>query len=266
MWECHARRIMGTMPEAKPISPPPLALLALEGRAVLEYGAMLAASPMLALSPRGDGHPVLVLPGFLASDRSTRPLRAFLRGRGYRTYGWRRGTNLGPWPDVLPALEARLRDLALRHERKVSLVGWSLGGVFARALARGAPGAVRQVITLAAPLRAFHANNLGRLFRSGPRAQQAMPEILARAQEPLPVPTTAIVSRSDGIVAWQSCTEEPGPLRETVEVRSSHCGMGHHPAALLIVADRLAQAEGVWRPFREGMRGRWPLEGRTVVL
>jgi len=253
------------MPEAEPISPPSLALFALEGRWVLELGALLAAWPVLALSPRGDGHPVLVLPGFLASDRSTQPLRAFLRSRGYTPHGWERGTNLGPLPDVLPALETRLRDLARRRDRKVSIVGWSLGGVFARALAREVPHLVRQVITLASPLRAFHANSLGRLFPSGPRARNAMPEILARAQEPLPVPTTAIVSRSDGIVAWQSCTQEPGPLRETIEVRSSHCGMGHHPAALLIVADRLALAEGAWRPFRGGAGARWPFEGRSVV-
>ena len=257
---------MGRMPETKTIAPPALALLALEGRAVLEFGALVAAWPMLTLAPRGDGHPVLVLPGFLASDRSTRPLRAFLRSRGYSAHGWRRGLNWGPWPDVLPALEARLQDLAARHQRKVSLVGWSLGGVFARALARGAPTTVRQVITLACPLRAFHANNLGRFFGSGARAQQAMPEILARAQEPLPVPTTAIVSRSDGIVAWQSCTESSGPLRETIEVRSSHCGMGHHPAALFIVADRLSQAEGGWRPFRQRARGGWPFAGRAVVM
>jgi pimeloyl-ACP methyl ester carboxylesterase len=252
--------------EPAPISPPSLALLALEGRALLELGAMFAAWPELALSPRGDGHPVLVLPGFLASDRSTGPLRAFLRSRGYTTHGWGRGTNWGVWPDVLPALEVRLRDLVLRHERKASLVGWSLGGVFARALARRAPGAVRQVITLASPLRAFHASSLGRLFRSGPHAQEAMPEILARAQEPVPVPTTAIVSRSDGIVAWESCTEEPGPQRETIEVRSSHCGMGHHPAALLVVADRLAQAEGAWRPFRESVRSRALLAARRVGM
>ena len=254
----------GAMPENKPISPPALALLALEGRAVLEFGALVAAWPVLTLSPRGDGHPVLVLPGFLASDHSTTPLRAFLRGRGYAAYGWGRGTNLGPWPDVLPTLQARLHELEARHDRKVSLVGWSLGGVFARALARETPAAVRGVITLACPLRAFHANSLGRFFGSGPRTQRAMPEILARAQEPLEVPTTAIVSRSDGIVAWQSCTEVPGPLRETLEVQSSHCGMGHHPAALRIVADRLAQPEGRWRPFREGARGRWPFEGRAV--
>ena len=256
---------MGPMPEARPISPPPLALLALEGRAVLELGALLAAWPVLTLCPHGDGHPVLVLPGFLASDRSTGPLRTFLASRGYATHGWGQGTNLGPWPDVLPALELRLRELAERHELKVSLVGWSLGGVFARALARGAPGAVRQVITLASPLRAFHANNLGRFFGSAPRAQDSMPEILARAQEPLPVPTTAIVSRSDGIVAWQSCTESKGPLRETIEVRSSHCGMGHHPAALRVVADRLAQAEGAWRPFQVRRSG-WPFNEPTVVI
>ncbi len=255
--------MMGTVPA---IAPPRLALLALEGRALLELGAMVAAWPTLARSPRGDGHPVLVLPGFLASDRSTGPLRAFLRGRGYRTHGWGRGMNLGPWPEVLPALDERLRALALRHQRKVSLVGWSLGGVFARALARRAPDSVRQVITLASPLRAFHANSLGRLFGSRAGGPQALPEIFARAGEPLPVPTTAIVSRSDGIVAWQSCTEAPGPLRETIEVRSSHCGMGHHPAALLIVANRLAQVEGAWRPFHEEASDGSSAAGRTVAL
>jgi pimeloyl-ACP methyl ester carboxylesterase len=148
----------------------------------------------------------------------------------------------------------------------VSLVGWSLGGVFARALARSCPQHVRQVVTLASPLRDFDANNLGRFFPRGPRARRALPEVLRRAAEPLSVPTTALVSRSDGIVAWQSCLEDTGPERETIEVQSSHCGMGHHPAALLVVADRLAQPEGAWSPYRPAQFSSWPFQARTVEL
>jgi pimeloyl-ACP methyl ester carboxylesterase len=254
------------MPEAEPIPPPSLALLALEGRAWLELAALLAVWPALTLAPRGDGHPVLVLPGFLGSDLSTSALRAFLRNRRHAAEPWGLGRNTGPWPETVARLETRLRDLARRHGRSVSLVGWSLGGVFARALARSCPQQVRQVVTLASPLRDFDANNLGRFFPRGRRAQRALPEVLRRAAEPLSVPTTALVSRSDGIVAWQSCLEDAGPRSETIEVQSSHCGMGHHPAALLVVADRLAQPEGAWLPYRPPPLSSWPFQARTVDL
>jgi hypothetical protein len=253
------------VPEAEPIPPPSLALFALEGRAWLELAALAVSWPALAAAPRGDGHPVLVLPGFLGGDLSTRPLRGFLRSRGHAARPWRLGVNTGPWPQTLARLERRLGDLAQRHGRAVSLVGWSLGGAFARALARSRPREVRQVVTLASPLRDFHATSLGRSFRRRPA--RALPDVLRRAAEPLAVPSTALVSRSDGIVAWQSCLDEPGPRRETLELRSSHCGMGHHPGVLLVVADRLAQPEGEWRPYRPPSASRWSLfHARSVEL
>src|SRR5918998_641019 len=132
---------------------PTLVRVLLESRAVLEFGAFAASAPALQLAPKGDGHPVLVLPGLAASDESTRPLRWFLRSRGYHTHGWRLGRNTGPSDRIRKGLRDRVRGIADQHGRPISLVGWSLGGIYAREIARLAPDAVRQVITLGSPFR-----------------------------------------------------------------------------------------------------------------
>lgn len=242
-----------------PIAPPSPLLLVLEGRAWLELAALVPALPALASAPRGDGHPVLVLPGFLADDRSTRALRWFLRDRGYHAHAWRLGRNLGPTPETVTGLVERLATLHRRHARKVSIIGWSLGGIYARELARAFPDAVRLVITLASPFRDPQATNVARLARLGlgrrPAGRPAEPE---RLRAPLPVPTTAFYSETDGIVAWESCVDDASPVAENLGVRSSHCGMGHHPTVLLAIADRLAQPEGTWQPFVPQPTGWWP--------
>lgn len=232
-------------------------LLLLEGRAVLELGAFFAAAPWLRMTARGDGHPVLVLPGLGASDVSTRPLRSFLAGRGYAVHGWGRGRNLGRRNMVDLYLVPRLKDLRQRYDRRVSVIGWSLGGIYARELAKRAPDDVRLVITLGSPFAGNpKASNVWRLFEaSSGRKVDDDPEARRRRREPPPVPTTAIFSRTDGIVAWQRCTEQEGARIENIEVQSSHCGLGHHPAVLYAIADRLAQPEGEWRPFeRSGLK------------
>ena len=227
---------------------PSAGLMALEARAWLEFASLVPALPILQAAPSGDGHPVLVLPGWLASDRSTQALRWFLRRRGYHAHGWRLGRNHGPTAEIVSGMAERLTHLRARHGRAVSLVGWSLGGIYARELARRRPDDVRQVITLASPFRDPDATNFLITRLAGARPSRP-PEVLARLRSPLPVPTTAIYSRTDGIVAWDSCVEPRGPQSESVEVRTSHCGMGHHPAALLVIADRLAQPEGAWRHY-----------------
>jgi pimeloyl-ACP methyl ester carboxylesterase len=246
------------------IAPPARHLLWLEGRALLELAGVVPALPILSRAPRGDGHPVLVLPGLGASDFSTRTLRRFLRGRGYSAHGWRLGRNLGPSPERAAAMVARLRELNERHGRRVSLVGWSLGGIYARELARRFPESVRLVITLASPFRDVDAVNIPRFLRRGAESRPLpdQGEMRSRLASPLPVPSTAIYSRTDGIVAWQSCREVEGPERESIEVASSHLGIGHHPVAMLTIADRLAQPEGTWEPFRPP-RGRWPFVPRV---
>jgi pimeloyl-ACP methyl ester carboxylesterase len=246
------------------IRPPGWGRLLLEGRAVLEVTAALAAYPFLRQAPHGDGHPVLVLPAFMTSDFSTRVLRAFLRDRGYVVHGWKRGVNRGPTPETVAHLVQRLHELQQRHGRRVSLIGWSLGGVYARELARAFPTEVRQVITLATPFRNLEAVNLPAFLLTRRRPHPDEAALRQRLQLPLAVPLTAIYSRTDGIVSWQSCVAEPGPRSESLEVAGSHIGIGHHPVVLLTIADRLAQPEGAWKPFRPPPGWAWPFVPRVA--
>jgi hypothetical protein len=219
---------------------------------VLEAASLLPALPLLAWTPRGDGHPVLVLPGFLAGDRSTRILRWFLQDRGYRPYGWELGRNTGPTPEILTGLTRHFAEVRNQHQGKVSLIGWSMGGIYAREFARRFPADVRQVITLGSPFRDPSATNVSLFIQwyLGGRLPYDTAGIRERLRTPLSVPTTSIYSRSDGVVSWRSCVEEEGPLRENVEVLGSHLGMGYNPAVLQVIANRLAQPEGAWRPYR----------------
>ncbi len=227
---------------------PSKVLMALEGgRALLELGALACCYPMLRASPRGDGHSVVVLPGLLASDAATALLRRYLREQGYDPHGWRQGLNRGPRRGVEQRMVDHLLRIVEHSGRPVSLIGWSLGGIYARELARQAPQAVRQVITLGSPLRgSAKATNAGRVYEwaSGSSARGYKPDSAAP-----PVPCTAIYSQSDGIVAWQCSLEEGGPHNESIEVRASHWGLIHHPAVLYAIADRLAQPAGIWMPF-----------------
>ena len=251
------------------ILPPAAALLALEGRVWLEFAALVPALPFLGRAPTGDGHPVMVLPGWMSTDRSTRPLRWFLRDRGYHVHGWRLGLNRGPTQEIVAALEHRFRTLRERHGEKLSLIGWSLGGIYARELARRFPDDVRQVITLGSPFRDPGATTVARLYRTRfgpPRPASDVDRERAmwrRIRAPIAVPSTSIYSRTDGIVAWRSCLHDEMPSCENIEVWSSHVGMGHHPIVLLTIADRLAQRDGHWRPYRPPAWSFWPF-GATV--
>lgn len=243
---------------AQTLRPPSRTLMFLEGRALSEFGAFLGALPLLSLAPRGDGHPVLVLPGLVASDVSTRPLRSFLSSRGYEVSGWRQGRNLGLRDGVQASMLDLLEELNDKHGRKVSLVGWSLGGLYARQLAKMMPDRVRSVITLGSPFAGDpKSTNAWRVYEmaSGQRADEADERFGGSLAQTPPVPTTAIFSRTDGICAWQGCVEKTSAQSESIEVESSHCGMGHHPAVVYAVAERLAQPEGAWKPFdRSGWR------------
>lgn len=213
-----------------------------EGRALLELGALPASIPaLLALSPRGDGQPVLTLPGLMASDASMAILRRYLRELGYSVHPWKLGRNLGPNAELRAAMMNRLEEIESRVGRRVSIVGWSLGGIYARELARRAPRLVRQVITLASP------------FAAGMRMDSRyVDEALAeRLRTPPPVPSTAIYTRHDGVVPWQTCREDEHPQTENIEVPATHIGIGVNALALYAIADRLAQPEGQWSPFEK---------------
>jgi pimeloyl-ACP methyl ester carboxylesterase len=240
-------------------------LLLLEGRAPWELAALAAASPWWSqLLPAGDGHPVIVLPGLGANDFTTAPLRRFLRRRGYEPYPWRQGFNFGPNRGrpgaVLDACADLLRATVEQHGQPVSLVGWSLGGVYARELAKQMPAQVRCVITLGSPFAGHpRATNAWRFFELVSGQSVHDDNLLAELKRAPPVPTTSIYSKTDGIVAWQCCVNDavPGTQTENIEVHASHLGMGANPVALYAIADRLAQPPGQWQPFARGGLRRW---------
>ena len=230
-------------------------LLALETRAVPEFGAFAALAPaILGCLPRGDGHPVLVLPGFVASDASTLPIRWFLRRLGYRSYGWALGPNFGPTDRVLDGIAARIGMILDRHDQPLSIIGWSLGGLYAREFARLAPDDVRSVITLGSPFQMespneTNASKVHEIMRSRYSDSVELPRLPDWTRDPMPVPATAIFSRTDGIVSWDDCIDTPTDSTENIEVYGSHCGLGHNPSALLVIGDRLSQSPNRWRRF-----------------
>ena len=230
----------------------------LEGRAPMEFFALLAALPWLARLPRGDGHPVIVFPGMGASDLTTVPLRRYLATLGYVTQAWGQGFNFGPRPGVLERCADDLGALATQHGQPVSLIGWSLGGIYARELAKLHPTLTRCVITLGTPFTGHpKATNAWRIYELLSRSKIADSRVMAEIRKPPPVPTTSIYSRTDGVVAWRCSLNEPGPLAENIEVPASHVGMGANPLALYAVADRLAQPIGAWQPFDASGARRW---------
>lgn len=225
-------------------------------RANLAWGALLRnARP-------GDGHPVLVLPGFMGGDGSTLLLRRFLTRLGYVALPWLQGTNTGR-PELLDGATRRLFRAHQSMGSQISLVGQSLGGVYAREIARSFPMAVRCVVTLGSPFGASSEEStnsaVARLFEtvSGMSVEEMraqVPQVDPRT--PLGLPSTAIYSRLDGVVDWQSCLEQETPLTENIEVVGSHSGMAMNADVLHVVADRLLQDPQRWQKFnrKAGLR------------
>lgn len=213
---------------------------------------------LLCSAERGDGHPVLVMPGFTAGDTSTALLRRHLNLLGYRALPWTLGTNTGRM-ELQDRLVARFLAISDEYEQPLSLVGQSLGGVFARELARRFPDRVRLVVSMGSPFAMGRSSGNSKvaqqLFRylSGDSADEARSmhgsSGAAAARAVPPVPCTSIYSRTDGVVAWQNCLEQPGPQTENIEVYSSHIGMAVQPSVWYAVADRLQYQASNWKPF-----------------
>jgi pimeloyl-ACP methyl ester carboxylesterase len=197
---------------------------------------------------------VLVLPGLAAGDATTWPLRKFLGSRGYEVYPWELGLNVGPRDGIVRGLAQRVREIHKEHRQKISLVGWSLGGAMARAMAVAMPDKIRSVITLGSP-HAGHprASNAWRIFEMLSGISADDPRLQAHLKRLPRVPMTSILSKSDGVVAWPMSMIPEEKLSENIEVRASHLGLGVNPVVLWAIADRLAQIEGQWKPFeRQG--------------
>ena len=235
---------------------PGLLLQLLEVRALWEHYAGVATRPFWAAAAAGDGHPVLVLPGLAAGDASTIVLRRFLRSRGFDARGWGQGINLGLRDGVIERAHDTVRKMYTESGRKVSLIGWSLGGLFARELAKLAPEMVRLVISMGSPFTGHpRETNAWRIYEFASGHKIGPHDLHLPLRTAPPVPTTSIWSRTDGVVSWHCCYESRSHHAENIVVVASHLGLGAHPATLFAVADRLAQREGEWRPFeRSGWR------------
>lgn len=228
-------------------------LVLLEGRAFFELGSFYATKRLLKkVTPDGDGHPVLVLPGFMASDASTKPLRSFLTQKGYAVHGWEMGRNLGrlAYNEIL---QQKIRDLSHQYGKKISLIGWSLGGIYSRLLANVMPEYIRQVITMGSPFRNLNRrSNAHWLYEKihDEKAGNVAKEITHLVEKLPPVPFTAIYTKTDGIVSWDNSIEvQESDMAQNIRVEGSHCGLGHNPIVLFCIADRLAQAEQDWQKF-----------------
>ncbi len=229
-----------------------------ECRALVEFMSIAPARPLLKLAPRGDGQPVLVLPGFFASDGLTATLRRFLVGKNFNASGWGEGRNPGINEALYQRLESRVKQHADDEGSTVSLVGWSLGGIYARLLAQRVPEYVRQVVTMGSP---FSMDQYGAVNGAVERLYQAVNP--GQGQDPMleyselwraapAVPSTSIFSRGDGVAHWSYCVDEEDENTENIVLPGSHLGMTHNPLYLYCVAERLSQPEGQWRPFGIG--------------
>ncbi|MEP3050479.1 MAG: alpha/beta fold hydrolase [Erythrobacter sp.] len=249
-------------PGARP--PHPFWTLA-EGRALFELGAFYASRPLLRSLPPGDSHPVITLPGFLASNTSTVPMRDLLSELGYQTHGWDSGRNLRVDEKLIARLEQQICDINDGSGEKVSLVGWSLGGVLARELAKLHPDRVRLVISLGSPISDDRNHtNAARLFEffNGSEPENLRDGQFRGLNTAPPVPTTSILTKTDGVVHWRGSVQSPsdnpnGSPTENILVHASHCGLGVNPSVMIAIADRLAQKEGEWAPFQPSAMHSW---------
>ncbi len=236
-----------------------LALLEIP-RALSEATTLIPARAMLSGLPQGDGHAVMTIPGFLATGSSMRVVRNYLETWGYGAHCWELGRNKGLNRefDLEEMLDKRLHEIYEREGEKVSLVGWSLGGLFARELARRYPDLVRSVITLGSPIGDPRATNVWRLYEtvSGISLDdRAIRRRIESFRAPIEgVSMTAVYSMTDAVVSDEIAQIPPGPMVENVGVRASHIGMGFNPAILYVIADRLRQHPERWSPFEiEGL-------------
>jgi len=205
---------------------PSSVLLGLEAvRGLYEYGLAWALHiPLNYLSPKGDGHPVLIIPGLGGADGSTHYMRNFLDGLGYESFPWGQGRNLG----------------------------WSLGGIYGREIAKLCPDVVRQVITLGTPFKSISEGTRATKlyeFLSKDKSHKD-PDVIVQIEVAPPVPFTSIYSKTDGVVHWECSIEDVGPQRENIEIPgASHLGLGHNPISMFVVADRLTQTREKWEPY-----------------
>lgn len=214
-----------------------------EARTLLEPARLFVKSPSLLTAPRGDSRRLVTFPGFGMTDATLAPLRGFLAGRGHRPHGWGLGVNRGDVAEVLPKCFELVRELAAQDGRPVNVLGWSLGGVIAREIAREAPELIERVATMGTPLFGPR-HTLTRSRFTDAELDRIERQIAVRSERPITRPVLSIYGRNDGVVDWRACVDERTPEVSNVEVASSHAGMGIDPDVWVALARWFAASPG----------------------
>ena len=224
-------------------------------RSFCESGAYIGAYPILSRAPKGDGHAIMVIPGLGVNDLTTKMMRLFFERCGYKVFGWEQGINTRYDQDVILELDRRLSDLFNRYG-KISIIGQCFGGLYALKLAHTNPDMVRSVITLGTsmsdPLNADRLRWLYKLLNGQDQLNDLddnISELSSDFPGAIPIPTTSIFTKTDGVIDWKSSICDEIGQSENIEIFTSHFGMGHNPLVLWVMADRLAQPEDAWKPF-----------------
>jgi pimeloyl-ACP methyl ester carboxylesterase len=228
-------------------------------RGAYELGlGWLLSTPLKLICNSGDNHPVVVIPGLGTNDDSTYYIRNFLDGIGYKSHPWGLGRNLGPrrgLDSLISQLHSYVKDISESSDnQKVSIIGWSLGGIYARELAKFSPTYIRQVITLGTPFKgnsgSTNAEFLYELLSKD--KDHKNPDIINRLSIPPQVHFTSLYSKSDGVVSWKAALEDESSIHENIEIPyASHLGLGHNPISMFIIANRLSQKEDTWMRYKE---------------
>jgi hypothetical protein len=222
-------------------------------RAITELGFSYSYNRFFKNTQQGDGHPVMVIPGFMGTKHSTKVLRNYMSELGYDVYDWGMGRNTGKVEHIFYLLES-IDEIYKKTGEQITVIGWSLGGIYARQLAKEKPELVRQVITMGSPFKNLTRPNnvewIYSLISGGKKAKDTNRALLSNFPLPAPVPTTAIYSKEDGIVHWETCMEDEDDIHQNIQVRGSHCGLGVNPSVLTVIADRLQYDKNNWRYFK----------------
>jgi pimeloyl-ACP methyl ester carboxylesterase len=223
---------------------------------VMELGSLMLSAPWLRSLPKGDGHAVMIIPGFLGNDRLNHSLVRYLKHLGYNAAGWGMGRNLGPDHFAVDELKGRVTNHAETGDGTITLIGHSLGGLCAREIARMYPDNVRQVISLGTPFgkgskKGSNAKGMFDRVNPGTKENSMFNDGWNKFAKAPPVPTTSIYTKSDGVVNWRTNIQHANhPMVQNIEVLGSHSGLTLNPAVWYLLADRLQYTRDNWEPIQ----------------
>lgn len=225
---------------------PPLSHVVLESRSFLEWSSMYFIHSFIPKRIKGNNRPVLLLPPFLGTDRSTKFIRKYLERQGFKVYKWKLGVNLVRSHYLAP-LDERLEEIAHKHKEKVSIVGWSGGGMLAKILANRHPEKIAQLVTIGSPVWGLNdlKTSLNKLYEilKGRSLADKSEDFHDELEAIPPMPITCIYTKTDGVVPWKQCMEAETLRKniQNIEVYGSHGGLGANPTVLMAVANALHQ-------------------------